>query len=375
MNQNQIIASFARGDMDAHASKSDVAPAGDCHRRLLVCGPPLMRAATVIVTGRTAARVRSTQARSAMRAHARTQVASACRACGEHVDARRTTRRFCSSPCRQRAYRAGRRPILVPVARQRRIREREAALDPRPAMSTFEGCTVEQVPFAAAKAIILRYEWLGSMPTGTRACYGLRTPSGELAGVTVFAAGPAPESGDLCGREHRDLAICLPRGACVHWAPPNAASFLISRACKLAAKQFGWRIFFAYADWRAGEYGAVYQAANWLYLGAGTGRSKGRSRWRFFSRREGRWRSERGLHKRRRQGGIAFGSIADLRAQPEWIPDLTPDKGRYVWFAGTWREKRDLRQKLKYAPQPYPKRKGGRPDALIAVGAAPGGAK
>ena len=80
--------------------------------------------------------------------------------------------------------------MLAPVAHQRRIREREAALDPRPLMATLEGCTVEQISFAEAKAIIMRYEWLGSMPTGTRACYGLKTPSGELAGVAVFARWP-----------------------------------------------------------------------------------------------------------------------------------------------------------------------------------------
>jgi hypothetical protein len=325
-------------------------------------------AATASVTRQNASRLRFSQARSAMRAHVRAKVASACRACGEPVNALRSTRRYCAATCRQRAHRAGPRPILAPIAHQRRIREREAARDPHPAMTTLAGCTVEQITYAEAKAIIVRYEWLGSMPTGTRACYGLKTPSRELAGVAVFAAGPAPESGDLCGREHRDLAVCLARGACVHWAPPSAASFLIARACKLAAKQFGWKVFFAYADWEAGEYGAVYQAANWLYLGVGAGRGDRRGRWRFFNKRDGRWHAERAIYKRHLK-------LADLRSHPDWIPDFTPDKGRYVWFAGTQREKRELRQKLKYAPQPYPKRKGGRRDALIAVGTAPGGAK
>ena len=46
---------------------------------------------------------------------------------------------------------------------------------------------------------------------------------------------------------------------------------MISNACKLAAKEFGWRIFYAYADPTAGEIGTVYQACNWLYLGIGAG--------------------------------------------------------------------------------------------------------
>ena len=202
-------------------------------------------------------------------------------------------------------------------------------------MATLAGCTVEQIGYAEAKALISRYEWLRSMPTGTRACYGLRTSEGELAGVAVFAAGPAPESGDLCGREHRSEAICLARGACVHWAHLHAASFLISKACRLARRDYGWRIFFAYADPSAGEIGTVYQACNWLYLGEGVGRSKGRGRLQFFNLREGRWRSERVLRKRRLK-------LAELRSHREWIAEWTPDKGRYVWFEGSRREKRKL---------------------------------
>ena len=239
--------------------------------------------------------------------------------------------------------------MLAPIAHQRRIRDDEAARDPRPAMTTLEGCTVEQVTYAEAKTIIVRHEHLHSMPAGTRACYGLRAPSSELVGVVAFAAGPAPESGDLCGRERRGVAVCLARGACVHWAHPHAASFLISRACKLAHRQFGWKVFYAYADPRAGEIGTVYQAANWLYLGRGVGRGKDRGRLRFFNLREGRWRSDRLLSRRKLK-------LAELRAHPDWIADWTPDKGRYVWFEGSRREKRELRRALKYAPQPYPKR-------------------
>jgi hypothetical protein len=332
-----------RGALDS------VSPARLARRDEAQTTPEMTLIAAVTVTPQIAARMRSTLARSAVRAHARAEVASACRACGGHANPSRSTRRFCSGACRQRAYRAGRRPILAPVAHQARIREREAAADPRPQMATLEGSTVEQIPFAEAKALILRYEWLRSMPTGTLACYGLRTHGGDLAGVVAFARGPAPESHDLCGPENRDLAVCLARGACVHWAHPNAASFLIARACKLAHRDHGWEVFFAYADPRAGEVGAVYQAANWLYLGQGVGRRSRSGRWRFFSRREGRWRAERAIRQRRLVPG-------ELRSHPNWIAEWTPDKGRYVWFEGIKREKRDLRQALKYAPQPYPKR-------------------
>jgi hypothetical protein len=38
------------------------------------------------------------------------------------------------------------------------VREREARLDPRPVMASLDGCTVERIGYAEAKAIILKYE-------------------------------------------------------------------------------------------------------------------------------------------------------------------------------------------------------------------------
>jgi hypothetical protein len=145
-------------------------------------------------------------------------------------------------------------------------------------MATLDGCTVERVGAAEAKAIILRYEWLGTMPVIVGAAYGLRTPSGELAGAVVFGDAPGTASDDLCGSEWRGRAMALQRGACVHWAHPHAASFLISRACRQAYEDFGWVVFYAYSDRLAGEIGVVYQACNWRYLGRSRRRSRTRER-------------------------------------------------------------------------------------------------
>ena len=109
--------------------------------------------------------------------------------------------------------------------------------------------------------------------------------------------GPAPESADLCGPEHRDRKICLARGACVHWAPPNAASFLTARACRLASAEFGWTAFFAYSDPMAGRDRHGLSGGELDLSRRGRGAAKGRDRLRFFSRREGRWLSERVLRK------------------------------------------------------------------------------
>ena len=75
-------------------------------------------------------------------------------------------------------------------------------------------------------------------------------------------------------------ALCLQRGACVHYAPHNARSFLINRACRLVYRldqKSPLLCLLQLGDPEAGEYGGVYQASNWTYLGQGP---KGRSGYR-----------------------------------------------------------------------------------------------
>jgi hypothetical protein len=168
--------------------------------------------------------------------------------------------------------------------------------------------------------------------------------------VAVFGPGPGSDSSLLCGPEWRERTVCLLRGACVHWAHKHAASFLISRACALAHKDFGWVAFYAYADRTANEVGVVYQACNWSYLGVGVGRGDGKSgRWRFFSKAEDRWYSTKMLRARKID-------IKALRSDTGWTAERVPDKGRYVHFEGSRKERREARAALKYQPVDYPKR-------------------
>jgi hypothetical protein len=219
-------------------------------------------------------------------------------------------------------------------------------------MASLAGCVVERIAYAEAKALILKYEWLGTMPASNCASYGLRTPEGDLIGAVCFGRGPGRASADLCGPEWRDKAIALLRGACVHYAPKNAASFLISRACKLAAHEFGWRAFSAYADAAAGEVGTIYQALNWIYLGVSVGRTaNGLDRWRYYCRKSRRWHSEWMLRQRGIRG-------PPLRCDPGWKAERLRDKMRYVHFEGDRRERNALKAALKYEPMPYPKRPG-----------------
>jgi hypothetical protein len=193
----------------------------------------------------------------------------------------------------------------------------------------------------------MKYEWLGSMGRST-ATYGLVDPNEEIIGVACFGWPGGVQSRDICGKENRDLAICLERGACVHWAHPHAASYLISRACKMAAQDRGWRIFYAYSDEEAGEIGTVYQACNWNYIGQGVGRTPGRMRQWYRSPHDGKEYSDRWLRhvKRKKHELLAEG----------WTLVKKMPKHKYVWFEGSKRERRKLMAQLRYEIQPYPKR-------------------
>jgi hypothetical protein len=156
-------------------------------------------------------------------------------------------------------------------AHQRRIRNQHAMADPAEVAAALTGYSVEVLDRAVAAPFIKRHEWLGTVGRAT-IFVGLFSPQRDLQGVAAFGDGPATAAA-LIG----EPALCLQRGACSHRAPKNAATFLITRACKLVYRNHGISRFIAYADPCAGEYGAVYQAAGWAYLGQGL-RGEGRYR-------------------------------------------------------------------------------------------------
>lgn len=161
------------------------------------------------------------------------------------------------------------------AAHQRIIRERAIKEEPRSQQTSLKNYNLFFIDKINAKTVIEKYEWLGDIGNAT-IFVGLYSPSPniELHGVACFGHGPAS---NMAEKLNVDKAFCLERGACVHYAPPNAASYLINRACKKVYQEFGVSVFFAYGDPMAGEYGAVYQAAGWNYLGQGLG-ANGRQR-------------------------------------------------------------------------------------------------
>ncbi|WP_426438551.1 hypothetical protein [Bradyrhizobium genosp. P] len=239
------------------------------------------------------------------------------------------------------------------VAHQRKIRDREAARDAsgRADDDTRDYIYVEPITLEQARAFILKYEWLGTVGH-PRACYGLLDGFGTLIAVATFGIPAGQESRDICGRDNRDKAICLERGACAHFAHKHTASHFIPRVLEMASRDHGWTIFYAYADEAAGEIGTIYQACNWLYIGQGTGRPSHRGRWQYRRRDwpKGEWIDERSFYRRGH-------SIADVTGPgAQWTRRGAEPKHKYVQLVGDKRERKALRAALRYPPQSYPKR-------------------
>ncbi len=89
-------------------------------------------------------------------------------------------------------------------------------------------CKVQAIKREDAQPIILRYEWLHSMPQVGRAYYGLFRPDGKIIGAICFGAGPAQNARDFCGEKAIKRVIGLERGrkfnrAAVHTDRKKAA--------------------------------------------------------------------------------------------------------------------------------------------------------
>lgn len=245
----------------------------------------------------------------------------------------------------------------ITKAHQRIIRERKAAENGNNGLfgvwwrdidTDIKKAEVRSVSYQTAKAIILDYEWLGTM-AATSEHYGIYW-QGNCGGVVCF--------GQCDGWTHRTVlkygvslekTWVLSRGACVHWAHPHSASKIIASALKLHRQKTGAEIVIAYSDPEAGEIGTVYQATNWIYLGVCKRNADG------FQTPNG----ER-LHRnvvydmRRKQRSRNTKSWSDMKAellQNGWSTYKISDKGRYVFAF----DKR-LRTQIQKDSEPYPKR-------------------
>ena len=215
---------------------------------------------------------------------------------------------------------------------------------------------VKEVTREQALPIILKYEWLGTLPVNFIKFCGLYFGN-VIAGVVCFVEVKFGGKYTLWNYP----AICLGRGACVHWCPDFGGSYLIQKSLKLLFKNKEPMYVVAFSDWKAGEIGTIYQACNWTYLG-----HKGTKEWIDINGK----RYDTNTPAVRAVTGFQRKKIPELRATKEQIEEQKqkmindgyklvdgPTRGKYATIVGrknkTYREMVKL---LKKNSKPYPKR-------------------
>ncbi|MGA2924354.1 MAG: hypothetical protein ABSE28_24925 [Candidatus Sulfotelmatobacter sp.] len=220
--------------------------------------------------------------------------------------------------------------------------------------SDFKNAVVREISYDEAKNLILANEYLASMGT-TEFSFGLYFGD-HLAGVARFGRTAGTNvAASICGTEHAHKVVTLCRGACIHWAHPHSASFLISAACREMTK-IGYNIFVAYSDPEAGEIGTIYQSCNFLYCGMTSPTER-------FRTPDGKVHDARQVHclTRDRTGG-SLKYKRTRAAQKKLLVEQGCEfldgmpKHRYVAIYGDRRMKRMLQRALRWEVQPYPKR-------------------
>jgi hypothetical protein len=226
----------------------------------------------------------------------------------------------------------------VAKCHQRVIRERIAdnppigLLDSHPQNPSIQSADIVRVDFKTAKHIILQYEWLGTMPSGFRAAFGIFF-GGVCGGVVVYGSpNPMQIAKSVCGGKYVKETWQLHRGACVWWAHEHSASKLIGVSLREVEK-LGARIVVAYSDPRAGEIGTVYQATNWLYCGL----TAKRPDYEVDGKRK----------------------VGHFKVTGEMVRVDRQRKHKYVHILGNRRERKKIQASLAWPIMAYPKRTNG----------------
>ena len=184
--------------------------------------------------------------------------------------------------------------------------------------------TVVQIPYEATKDWILNIHYAKRMPSISYA-YGLYSHD-EMVGMVSYGSPASPSlCKGICGEEYKSDVIELNR-LVLKDNLPNEASFLVARSLKLLPKP---KVVVSYAD-AGGHFhtGFVYQATNFLFTGTTRPRTD-------IAGKDGK-------HSRHHLGDIT--KRVDRTA-----------KHRYVYFIGSKRERKVLREALRYPVLDYPK--------------------
>jgi len=201
--------------------------------------------------------------------------------------------------------------------------------------------SVQQISFRDVHPWLLKRHYAKRIPPVSYA-FGAFLDKSLIGVVTYGTPVSSPLREGVCGRQYSDYVIELNRLCCE--SKKNLAGFLISKSLKLIPKP---KIIVSFADTAQGHIGYVYQATNFLYIGL----SAKRTDWKI--------KGEEHLHGATiadRFRGVQNRSQALLEKYgDDFYLEDRPRKHRYVIFIGSKKQKKNMRESLKYKVEKYPK--------------------
>lgn len=190
----------------------------------------------------------------------------------------------------------------------------------------------------AAKHAVLRWHYSRVMPAAKLVRVGV-WEEGRFVGAILYGSG---------ANRHLSRPFGLkPTQACelvrVALAPArkHPTSRCLAFSLKMLRRQSpGVQLVVSYADSKEGHLGIIYQATNWLYLGAST---------QPYLKVRGKIEHPRSLYDRYGRGGQQIGWLRE-HVDPNAERVEMPAKHKYVYVFS-----KRLRRKLEGEAQPYPK--------------------
>ena len=217
---------------------------------------------------------------------------------------------------------------------------------------------VRVIDSGVARDIILKYEWLKTMPLFNKYFFGIYfNIEGKeyLGGVVIYSEEYSANKLTTWDKyAFTNKIILLSRGVCVWWTPKNTASYFISKTTDWLKKNTEYKVITATVDPAAGEMGIIYQSLNWYYVGLMIGNygKNGRETKRFSVFADGKLKHSRSV--RREFGTIKKDVILEKYPDAIFLPQYR--KRRYFYFIGNKRENKILYNNIKHLVLDYPKK-------------------
>lgn len=195
-------------------------------------------------------------------------------------------------------------------------------------MSIKDDFYINQINYATAEHVVIKCHYAHRAASCVYAFGLFQRSTNNLVGVVIYGI-PANRClcEALCGYDERNNIYELTRLYVDDGLPKNLESYFVGNTIKLLDRE----IIVSYSDTAYNHVGVIYQATNFIYTGLSAHRRDAVA--------------TDGKHNRHNQARICNGADAIERSS----------KHRYVYFNCNKRRKKELMEKLKYKPLPYPK--------------------